>query len=204
MPVTDSSWISEAILLEWISLRDTKPWGSFEAPIHWPSYKMVVSTEVLFHPQVVLDEIGFIPSSCALSTEHNAHNDEFITDQIHQHTDVSCLHLKSSVFPSSSFGVMLWHFSSTLATGVYFNPLLKAATQPSPEMFTVATSQVKGKKCTWFIMYSRSFCGWPIQDEAFTLLGGKKHTLAILSRGWAKKACGNTEVRLYLGRIPCL
>lgn len=145
MPVTDSSWISEAILLEWISLRDTKPWGSFEAPIHWPSYKMVVSTEVLFHPQVVLDEIGFIPSSCVLSTEHNAHNDEFITDQIHQHTDVSCLHLKSSVFPSSSFGVMLWHFSSTLATGVYFNPLLKAATQPSPEMFTVATSQVKGK-----------------------------------------------------------
>lgn len=50
-----------------------------------------MGTEVPTHPQVVLDETGFIPCSCLPLAEHDPHNEEFVTDLIHQHTDVySC------------------------------------------------------------------------------------------------------------------
>ena len=57
---------------------------------------MVVGTEVLSHPQVVLDEMGSVPCSHLLSTEHNAHNEGFITDPSHQHTGVYPLGFKMS------------------------------------------------------------------------------------------------------------
>lgn len=53
-----------------------------------------MGTEVLSHPQVVLDEMGSVPCSHLLSTEHNAHNEGFITDPSHQHTGVYPLGFK--------------------------------------------------------------------------------------------------------------
>lgn len=86
-----------------------------------------MGTEVLSHPQVLLDETGFIPCGCLPATEHDPHNEEFITDLIHLHTGVYPLGFK--IFSTSQLILQY----AALAFPKYIRPLESISSTPPPK-----------------------------------------------------------------------
>lgn len=104
-----------------------------------------MGTEAPSHPQVVLDETGPNPCSRLLSTEHNAHNEGFIMDPSHQHAGVHPLGFKILSISQLVFQCRALALPKDIRPPASASIPPKAATQPSPKMSTVATSQIKEK-----------------------------------------------------------